>query len=42
VQDAASGGFSASALRSIGAEETIVMGWYRLAFTMTPSDLALA
>jgi hypothetical protein len=42
VQDAASGRFSASALRSIGAEETVVMGWYRLAFTMTPSDLALA
>jgi hypothetical protein len=42
VQDAASGGFSASALRSIGSEETVVMGWYRLAFTMTPSDLALA
>jgi hypothetical protein len=40
VQEVASNQLSASALRRIGAEETIVTGEYRLAFTMTPSDLA--
>jgi hypothetical protein len=39
VQDAASNELSVSALRRIGAEATIVMGCYRLAFTVTPSDL---
>jgi hypothetical protein len=42
VQEAASNRLSASALRRIGAQETIVTGEYRLAFTMTPLDLVSA
>ncbi len=40
VHEVISSRLSASALCSIGAQATIVMGRYRLAFTMTPLDLA--
>ena len=42
VQEAASSQLSAPALPGIGLQETIVMGCYGLAFTMTPLDLASA
>ena len=40
VQDGVSKYFSSSALQLLGAEEKSVTGWYKLAFTMTPSDVA--
>jgi len=42
VQEVASRELSASVLRGIGARETTAIGEYRLAFTMTPLDLASA
>jgi hypothetical protein len=42
VQDAASNRLSASKLRNGGAKATAVMRRYRLAFTMTPLDVATA
>jgi hypothetical protein len=40
VQNVVSELFSSSALRLLGAEEKSVMGRYKLAFTMTPTDVA--
>ena len=42
VQEVPSNELSAAALRRIGAQETIVTGEYKLAFTLTPLDLASA
>jgi hypothetical protein len=40
VQDAVAKFFSTSALQLLGAHEKLVMGRYKLAFTMTPLDVA--
>jgi hypothetical protein len=40
VQEVASHQLSTPALHSMGARETIMTGQYRLAFTMTPQDVA--
>ena len=40
VQDVVARFFSSPALRLLGAEEKSVMGRYKLAFTMTPTDVA--
>jgi hypothetical protein len=42
VQDVVSKFFSSPALHLIGAEEKTVMGRYKLAFTLTPSDVVAA
>jgi hypothetical protein len=40
VEDMIAGRFSASSLQAAGARENMITGRYRLAFTMTPQDLA--
>ena len=41
VQEAVSNGLSTLALRKMGAQEQSIMGRYKLAFTMTPQDVAV-
>ncbi|MDD1517796.1 MULTISPECIES: hypothetical protein [Bradyrhizobium] len=40
VEDVIAGQFSASSLQAAGARENFITGRYRLAFTMTPQDVA--
>ena len=40
VEDVIAGQFSASSLHAAGARENFISGRYRLAFTMTPQDIA--